>query len=102
MIGTVATIGEFMRSRDLQNWMHIGTLSRSWFLALPNQLTTAVDSLSANSLGRAGVMWRSGSWKAPCSFETCSPAMNHNCVNHWKSTTEVLGSWEVCANRLAV
>jgi len=36
-----------MGSRDLQNWMPIGTLNRSWFLALPNQLPAAVDSLSA-------------------------------------------------------
>jgi hypothetical protein len=53
-----------MGSRDLQNWMQIGTMNRNWFLALPYILTATVDSLSANLLGeRVGERWRSGSWK---------------------------------------
>ena len=43
----VPTTCRFMESLDLQNWMHLGTMNRSWFLALPNQWTAAVDSLSA-------------------------------------------------------
>ncbi len=54
-----------MKSRDLQNWMHFGTLNRSWFLALPYELMATVDSLSANLLGeRAGERWRSVHGKA--------------------------------------
>ncbi len=52
----------FMESPDLQNWMPIETMNRGWFLAVPHELTAAVDSLSANLLGeRAGVRWCSGS-----------------------------------------
>ena len=43
-----------MGSRDLQNWMHIGTRNRSWHLALPYELTATVDSLSANFIGGEG------------------------------------------------
>ncbi len=32
----------------------IGTMNRSWFLALPHELTSAVDSLSANFIGGKG------------------------------------------------
>jgi hypothetical protein len=54
----------FMGSRDLQNWLHFGTLNRSWLLVLTYELTATVDSLSANLLGeRAGERWCSGSWK---------------------------------------
>jgi len=37
---------------------------------------------------------RSGSWRAPCSFRTCSRPMNAKCVNGWKSRNAFSGSWE--------
>ncbi len=43
-----------MGSRDLQKWMHIGAMNRSWFLTLPNALRAAMDSLSANFIGGKG------------------------------------------------
>jgi len=44
----------FLGSRDLQNWLPIGTMNWSWFLARPHELTAAVASLSANFLGGEG------------------------------------------------
>jgi len=43
----VPTLCRFMGRRDLQNWIHFGTMNRSWFMALFYKLTAAVDPLSA-------------------------------------------------------
>jgi len=43
----VPTLCRFMESRDLQNWMHIGTMNRSWLLALNQKLTPSSDPLHA-------------------------------------------------------
>jgi hypothetical protein len=53
------------------------------------------DATMADATAHLIVVPTCRSWKAPCSFLTCSPPMNLKIASAWKSTRRSSGSWEV-------